>query len=217
MNKISYKIAAIVYIPFLFLLLGIGLQNQVSIKVLVRDVFSVAGDVPSYFGLVSNLGILAWCSALTVCCFSLLLFSPYLSRTVQNFFIYSGIISLFLLFDDLFLLHERFYTSHLNLPEKILFIGYGIAFLNYLIQFRKFIFKTQYVFLILALLLFLKSISLDYIEELLFPPPSLGSDYFFLLEDGSKFLGIISWSLYLTSVGFQYGREALESLHNSSR
>lgn len=211
MNKISYKILGLVYLPFLLLLLVVGLQHKVSVKLLVRDIFTVA-DLPSYISIISNLGILFWCSALTICWFSYLAFRPYLTQKKQNFLIYSGTISLFLLFDDFFLLHERFYTSHFHLPEKILFCLYLIIFINYLIRFRSVIFQTQSSILLLAIAFFSISFSLDIIEERLFTPPQLGPDLFFLVEDGSKFLGIISWCLYLTSVGLQYSKKTISVL-----
>ncbi|AFZ36730.1 hypothetical protein Sta7437_3223 [Stanieria cyanosphaera PCC 7437] len=200
MNKVNNKIIGLIYLPFLLLLIGIGLQKEVSVKLLVRDIFSVV-ELPSYTSIVSNLGILFWCSAFTVCWFSYLLFKNYLSQKKRGFLLYSSAISLFLLLDDFFLLHERFYSSHFHLPEKLLFCIYVIIFINYLFQFRSVIVKTQYSILLLAMFFFAISFSLDLIEERLFPPPQLGPDLFFLIEDGSKFLGIIGWCLYLTSVG----------------
>jgi hypothetical protein len=211
MKKISYKIIGLVYLPFLTLLIGIGLQKKVSVKLLVRDIFSVV-ELPSYTSIVSNLGILFWCSALTICWFSYLLFQNHLSKKKKNFLIYSGAISLFLLFDDFFLLHERFYSSHFHIPEKLLFCLYVIIFINYLLQFRSVIVKTQYLILLLAIAFFSTSFGLDLIEERLFPPPQLGPDLFFLIEDGSKFLGIIGWCLYLTSVSLLSGTKIMSQV-----
>ncbi len=64
----------------------------------------------------------------------------------------------------------------------------------------------------MAIAFFSTSFGLDLIEELLFPPPQLGPDLFFLIEDGSKFLGIIGWCLYLTSVGLLSGTKIMSQV-----
>jgi hypothetical protein len=174
-----------------------GLQTKVSVKLLTMDVFRQA-EIPSYVGLLSNLGSLVWCGAFAVSIFSYVLLQKTEKYKTLAFILYSSVISLLLLLDDFFMLHERFYKTYFHLPdEKIVYVAYLVMIAVYLLNFRTIIAKTDYLLLILALVFFANSMSLDAIEQVLYSFPQLAPDPYFLAEDGSKLLGIVSWCIYM--------------------
>lgn len=191
----------LIYLPFLGLLIFTGLQTKAPIPTFTRDVFTI-GRLPSYAGFVSNIGAFVWCSAFAVCWFSYLALRHHIAVIVRNFILCSGTLSLFLMLDDFFMLHERYYTAYFNITENVPYFVYGIIFLVYLFGFRKFIYQTRLGFFILTLLFFGLSGSLDFIESLLYDTAAndLPPDFYFLIEDGCKLLGLVSWCAYLTSV-----------------
>lgn len=148
------------------------------------------GESP-FIGIVSNLGVLLWCATAAICffCFSLL------RRTSANrgasFFLFTGALTLALLLDDFFLLHEHVFPDLLGISGLVLFAGYGLAIALVVLRFRKFIQETSFIFLLLAAGCFGVSLGIDFLTYGSLP----------LLEDGAKLLGIVSWLGYFVIAG----------------
>lgn len=116
---------------------------------------------------------------------------------------------LWLLIDDLFQLHENFSAllfgaeaniAQTNKPlqhllETIVFGIYGSLFALYIFYFRKLIYQTDLLVLILALVFFAISIVIDILFE--------GMKGDFILEEGFKLLGIISLLTYYIRACYQ--------------
>ncbi len=94
--------------------------------------------------------------------------------------------------DDIFLLHESVFP-HLGIPEKVVYASYAGFVLLYLLWFYSVILNTEYILLMVALILFFASIVLDN-----FTPPGFNP---YLLEDGAKMAGIVNWFFYFFRVG----------------
>lgn len=183
----------VMYTPAIILFAIIHLQTKIPVTSLMRDPLAVT-NAPFYFGAISNIGILFWCSAVAICFFSFRLLSDIrINKEFQRFFLFSGGITSILLLDDLFLLHEQVFPSYLNISEKLVFLGYGMIMSLYLIRFRKTILKTEFILLILAFCFLGLSVIID---KLLIVSTLLGDERRILLEDGFKLLGIISWFTY---------------------
>lgn len=199
-----------IYAPILLLFAIIGLQTRIPIRHLTRDTLAIVGK-PFYFGAISNLGILLWCSAAAICLFSFALLYEFTLRSqyrhLQQFFFFSGCITSILLFDDLFLVHEEVFPNYLNLSENLVILAYGAVFALYLIKFRRMILKTDFLLLITALGFFGLSIGFD----LLVPSNWLDWESELFLEDGFKLLGIVSWLAYFWRVCLGQLRRALAS------
>lgn len=191
----------LVYLPFILILILIGIQNKIPIRTLVIDIFTVA-EIPSYTGLISNIGLFIWCVTLTTCFFTSAIIKHNNNyQETQKFLFYAGCLTSLLLLDDFFLLHERFFQTYFHIPEKITFCVYGNLLIFYLIRFRKVIWKTDFTFLVLALVCFGSSLFIDtFVENYL---NITGDPNFRLLEEGSKLLGIVGWSNYLVRVCFK--------------
>ena len=193
------------YIPVfavLALLFLIRWQTGISIAYLTRDPAQVA-QISPLIGLLSNLGILLWCATVSICFFSFILLSNCHYR-VKNphyfllFFLYSGMFTLMFLIDDLFMIHEIDYPG----VQQGVYLVYTVALFCYLFKFRKIILRTDWLLFALAFVFFGASVTIDLLPYSILDNYIMG-DRFFLVEDGLKLLGIVSWCGYLIRVCFQ--------------
>mgnify|MGYP001127210564 CR=1 FL=1 len=113
--------------------------------------------------------------------------TPHATIRLKKFVFLSGLLTLLLCFDDMFLMHEQLFPS-LGIPQKVILITYGIMTLSLLSNFYFIILKTDYILLVLALCFFSLSVFLD-----MFNIPGINP---YLLEDSTKMIGIISWFFY---------------------
>ena len=177
----------------------VGLHTGVPLEKLTRDTTAVAGVNP-FTGVISNLGILCWCAAASVCLFCFFDISDRRNYKINDytlFLLFFGLTTLALLLDDLFLFHEVIAPKILNIPEEIILPAYGITVLYGIVKFKRIIFQTEWIILSLAFAFFALSIAIDFLENFLTVPSSI------FIEDSFKFLGIISWVYYFVLASFQ--------------
>ena len=199
---------ALIYLPLLGLigsLIALRLLTDLDLSLITRDPHAIAQSklqllqsgseafeqkqlFPFYIGLVSNFGVLLWCTTAAVCFFTFMVLRPT-RRRLRSFFLWSAGISTVLLFDDLFLIHEQVMPVYLGISEKKVFAVYGLLILCYLLRWWKQIRHTDYLLLAIAFVFFGLSILVD-----LFAKHGLNSPIF--LEDSFKLTGIVSWSAY---------------------
>lgn len=180
----------------------IHLFKGVSIGELTRDPVVVLGG-SFYIGFLSQVGIFFWAASAAVCMFSAYVI-PRRSDTTQlkSFLFVSGLLTLALAFDDVFLFHEVVFP-HFGVPQNLVFAIYVGLTLFYLVSFRSIILKSEYVLLGMALSFFGVSMALDVIGP--------NGIYPYLLEDGAKLVGLVGWSAYFIRIG------AFAVLHNSAQ
>ena len=151
---------------------------------------------PLYIGWLSNLSGLLWMIAATVCVFG----SEILRRQggkpeTVRFLGISGLLNLYLGFDDLFLLHDRVFPQFLNLPEKFFYFAYVLLIFMYLVYFLAQILKYDYPLLLIAAVLIGLSrrifVTLPVLEEV----NTAG--------DIMKFFGIAFWLVFFYRTAFQ--------------
>lgn len=160
----------------------------IPIGSLTRDITAIAG-VPFYTGFFSQIGFFFWIVTATLCIFSAhMSYRRTKNAMFEKFLFLSGLLSLLLCFDDMFLLHEEVFPFILGIPEMAVFTTYGIFVLFLIVKFYPVIIKTDYILLAIAFICFGLSIVLDLIGIPGFNP--------YLLEDGVKMFGIISWFFY---------------------
>jgi hypothetical protein len=162
----------------------------------MRDPTSVARISP-FTGVTSNIGVLLWCATSAICLFT----AAVLRRRTSGmapFLLSSGLFTLVLLLDDLFLFHEVVFPVYLAVPEVVLYVLYGVFMLALLVRFFRLIGQTEFELLLLALAYFGLSLLLDIVLALLHRrlPGHL------LLEDGFKLLGIVFWAAYFVRASF---------------
>ena len=199
-------IALIILIPTVVLLLTVGVvswQTNIPIMDFTRDPISII-DAPVYIGIVSNIGILFWAAGAAVCFFSAAIVNGVRYQSAAFYFLlFGGAITTILLFDDFFLLHERIFPEYLNTSESQTFLLYLLIILAYLVSYRQKILETDFLLLGLSLVSFAFSAVTDEIFV----------DHFrgkFLVEDGFKLLGILTWGTYFARVGIAEIKHSLQ-------
>ncbi len=156
---------------------------------MTRDV-TVIGGIHPFSGFISSLGILLWCATASICFFTATILYSRRLNTFFWFLLFTALLSTYLLFDDLFLFHE--FVESWNIGEELVYIVLGIAIVTYLIVFRTIILKTKFLMLLLALCLLAASVIIDTIQPYFWQK----GDVHAFLEDGTKWLGIVSWYSY---------------------
>lgn len=186
------KIALILIISTLLtgLVILLNLWKEIPIDQLLRDPVAALG-VPFYTGFFSQIGIFFWSGTAAVCIFCAKLISKKPETLkIRRFFIFSGLLTLLLGLDDIFLPHEEVFPYYLGVPEKGVFLVYGGLVGYFLIKFHLLILKTAYVLLVMALLFFGLSMVID---VALF---QFSGAVQLLIEDHAKIIGIASWFFY---------------------
>ena len=99
--------------------------------------------------------------------------------------------------DDFFLLHEDLFRHYLPLPESLIYSVYGVLAMTLLIRYRRAILASEYVLLLLAILLLGLSVAVDVLQHMISKEQyrAFGG---YVLEDGFKLAGILTWMIYFT-------------------
>ncbi|KAF0190454.1 MAG: hypothetical protein FD165_2687 [Gammaproteobacteria bacterium] len=194
LRSLKWLLAAI-YLPTLLVLTGIGALGEDWAAFLLRDTHSLAG-LPFFAGALSNIGVLLWTVALAVCLFC----GVVLRRTpghdeASKFLLSAGALTTLLTVDDFFLLHEDLFRHYVPLPEALVFGIYGAAAVAFLVRYRRIILASEYLLLLLALLLLAMSVAVDLFQNVVSTEQYqvIGG---YVLEDGFKFTGILTWMVY---------------------
>lgn len=199
-KKYRFKIiCCLLYVPAIILMLIVFVLNfsfDIPIRRFTCDPLAIAQGNP-FHGVISNIGVILWSFAASICFFTyLLLKTRNKSHGISEFILFGGVLSLILLLDDLFMLHERIYPKWCGISEEIVLLLYGVATLCYVVKFRRIIIKTDFIFIVLAAVFFAFSLVIDALPKYLFPWQQG-------FEDVPKFFGIVSWLGYQFSVCFQ--------------
>lgn len=176
----------------ILVLLVIAGRTEISFGVFTQDPMTLAKGEP-YFGLLSNIGILFWCASATLCFFVSGLIPEAAPSPARRFLIVSGLVTLVLLFDDLFQLHEAVLPQVLGLRQRHVLLAYLLLALFYLISYWQILLRRYRLSIVAALALFALSLG----EDALALAPER---WHYLLEDGAKLFGIISWFNYFVLV-----------------
>ena len=179
----------VVGILVLVVIFFIGRINNIPYEVLT-------GDPANYYkfhplsGILSNLGVLIWCATCAIC-----LFAGIKINSVKNnysnggFLVYAGILTFLLLIDDFFLLHDHM------LRQKPMYLFYGMALVYFVFKYFNILKEGHSYLFYTSVFFFFLSMAMDSIL------PSRGLEYF--IEDGFKFLGILSWALFFITTSFK--------------
>jgi hypothetical protein len=196
------------YLPIGLLFLIVVVLSRViegvSLAFLLRDV-TVTGKLPFFAGFVSQLGAILWSAALTICLFALVVLY---SRTgnfaaSKRFLLQGSVLTGILLLDDIFLFHEEIAPNYLHIDELIVFGVYAIVGIGFVLSNRREILSSEYALLILALVMFAASITLDSVPLESFELRFFWEQLELLLEDGFKFAGIATWLMYFVRYAIQ--------------
>jgi hypothetical protein len=175
----------------------VSIIYEIPISKFTRDQAIVLNGTP-FHGFLSNIGVLfwSWTSAIALFCYVLLKKNGDKSALAQ-FVLTGGILSSILLLDDFFMLHDWIFPKFFGANEKIIFLFYAVYLLRYLVKFKQVILAREYSLLLAAVFFFAFSLIVDTL------PYSVLGIWHHLFEDGTKFLGIVSWFGYHVSLYYQ--------------
>ena len=179
-NKLFYFSilpSAILYLAILY----ISNFYNIKLSLVVRDLAQSCG-YPIGVGMISNIGILLWGAAASICLFTT--FLEGINRESSKLLLLGGIFSSLLCIDDFFLLHDRY------VGPDFLNLTYLAISIFLLIRFRR-ILKNIGVFNLLISILFLGlSIFFDGVIQQIF---NQSYELTQLIEEAFKFIGIACW------------------------
>jgi hypothetical protein len=138
---------------------------------------------PPYFGMLSNWGVILWTATAVICLFSAVLLKQQKApHATRRFLVASGLFSLLLGIDDLYMFHERLLPRMFHMPEIFFYLLYFLAIVAYLAYFMPQILKCDYLLFLVALLFFIFSrINIPYFDR------------FMTTGDMLKYFGIVFW------------------------
>lgn len=202
-----------VYLFITGLIIGIGrFVYNIPVGDFTQDPNSIIHKA-FYFGSISNLGIILWTAAATLCIFS----SIYLKRynpdsPFRLFLLHGGIFTMLLLLDDVYMWHDEMFPDYLGISQRLIYLIYFMYTLFFLIRFTKVIFKTEYIILLASILLLSLSVFVDVVYEAhRFTAPLIRltglswnqlEDITKFFEDTSKGMGILTWLIYFSRTVF---------------
>jgi len=201
--KNSGSVLAIVYFFLLVMLIAVGVisaQFGIAVDMFTRDP-SALFDASPFVGVISNIGVLFWCATVAICFFASAFQLKNGNGTCANFLIFSGLLTALLLFDDLFMLHETVLPEVLHIPEKMIYVIYLVLIALYFIKFRESLLQTEYIILFIAC----SFLGLSMVSDLVLPQEGIE----FLIEDGFKLFGIVTWFIFFTRTCFSLTQKVL--------
>jgi tetratricopeptide (TPR) repeat protein len=205
MKMLSARQLLITLVPSVSILAALVVANvffQVGIPSMTQDVAFIAKIHP-LVGILSNLGILLWCATASICFFAAITLHNIKQIDTFRFFLFSAVLSTYLLFDDFFQIHEYLAPHYLGLNEKVITAALGIALAAYLIAFRRIILRTNFIILASAIVFFAVSIVVDNIFHVLLSQ-LIGYEWKVFIEDGTKWLGIACWCSYHVYTAYHF-------------
>lgn len=176
-------------------LLGIAAAHlfwQASLPDMTRDVTAIAGIHP-LTGILSSLGILLWWTSAAIYFFAAFVQRGHQGAAGVGFLVYSGCLSAYLGFDDLFLIHEYLAPIYLKVSERLVYVCIALATVVYLGRYRRILQGSTGLLLLLALMCLAGSVAIDTFLGPLFHPLAGWSFY---IEDALKWLGICFWTAF---------------------
>ena len=184
MIKFPSRLFYISILPSLILYLAIlYISNFYNIKLslVVRDLAQTCG-YPIGVGMISNIGILLWGAAASICLFTS--FSKIINSESSKLLLLGGVFSSLLCIDDFFLLHDRY------IGPDFLNLTYLAISIFLLVKFQRILKKIGVSYLIISILFLGLSIFFDGVIQQIF---NQSYELTQLIEEGFKFLGITCW------------------------
>ena len=171
---------------------GLGMVDFRHIGTLMRDVTTTAGVHP-LVGAVSNLGAFLWMGTASACAFAAAVLHRRHRLQDRNFLLAAGGMTLALMIDDFFLVHDWLAPRLLKVSEPVILMGLAVIFAAYLTVFRRRYIAERTTALLAAIVCFTISVAIDAIDR---EHGSLISEWTLFAEDGFKWLGIVFWSWF---------------------
>ena len=174
---ISILPSSILYLAILY----ISNLYDIKLSLVVRDLAQTCG-YPIGVGMISNIGILLWGAAASICLFTT--FSGKINSDISKLLLLGGAFSGLLCVDDFFLLHDRY------IGPDFLNLTYLAISILILVRFKKILKKIGLFNLVISILFLGLSIFFDGVIQQIF---NQSYELTQLIEEWFKFLGIVCW------------------------
>ena len=174
---ISILPSTILYLAILY----ISNLHNIKLSLVLRDLAQTCG-YPIGVGMISNIGILLWGAATSICLFTT--FSQNINSDSSKLLLLGGVFSGLLCIDDFFLLHDRY------IGPDFLNLTYLAISIFLLVRFRRLLKKIGLFNLVISILFLGLSIFFDGVIQQIF---NQSYELTQLIEEGFKFLGIACW------------------------
>lgn len=191
-------ITILVFNVILLITWGISAWRGLPIEYLLEDPSSLLG-YDQFIGFLTPIGVVVL--AVGIGAVLLLASVKHGDMTAEERLVFRALVflagvSLFLILDDLFLLHERVFTGLFQIGERSIFMAYGIIFLVLAFIHRKGLLSGPIIFLIFSVLLFGASIASDVLTDKVSLSAGLTSSLK-MLEEGGKLGGYLFWTVFI--------------------
>jgi len=124
-NRTMITIVLTISAFFIGIVLLFHFLGGIPIGNLTRDPSAVMG-APFYIGILSQAGIFFWSASAAICMFSAKIISKHPdSYKLKRFLFVSGLLTMLLGLDDIFLFHESVYPYYLGIHEKVVYATYA--------------------------------------------------------------------------------------------
>ena len=174
---ISILPSSILYLTILYF----SKLYDIKLSLVVRDLAQTCG-YPIGVGMISNIGILLWGAAASICLFTT--FSGKINSDISKLLLLGGAFSGLLCIDDFFLLHDRY------IGPDFLNLTYLAISILILVRFKKILKKIGLFNLVISILFLGLSIFFDGVIQQIF---NQSYELTQLIEEWFKFLGIVCW------------------------
>jgi hypothetical protein len=179
----------VVWLPCMVILGLVVADRDVPHEAFFLDpVYSLGGHW--YTGLVSQLGMVAWAAVATLAAGGSWLAKVGGRRGAAWFLAGGALITLWMLFDDLFLLHADL-LPRAGFPKASVELTYFVVTGAWLVGSAREVARTR----VLVFAAAVAALGASLVIDLRVPGADAGRRVVF--EDGTKFLGICAWSLWL--------------------
>ena len=115
---------------------------------------------------------------------------------MEKYLLFSGLLTLVLMLDDLFLFHEQVLPIYLSVPKPVVIAAYLLIVPLHFVVFRRELIKSEAYPLIWACGFFAISLFFDLVPSEYLPFIWRLKNY--VVEDGAKLLGILAWFVYFS-------------------
>lgn len=162
---------------------------SIPVEYFTKDLAALTRVHP-LIGVISSLGAFMFVAAAAICLFAWTVAARQ-SGTRPDFLLHGGLLTLYLAIDDFYMFHEFVLPKYLGLDERLVYAALALAALAFLHVHCSRVMSLNPVWLLAALACFAVSVMSDVLDSSL---KSIMGNMQFLLEDGSKFIGISLWA-----------------------
>lgn len=190
----------VIYLSLLIAIISIAvvlylhIAKGLSYSILTRDPIQIFNGY-AFEGFLSSVGIIFWSATAGICFLSVLLTHGEKEKEFK-FYLLALVFSALLLIDDCFMFHDMILPDYLHISEFFLYAIYAILAILFIIYYRTIVFLTPYYFLFIAVIFLGLSIAIDVVVNFV----EITNHYFY--EDTAKFIGIVNWWIYFSSVSY---------------